>query len=79
MNLCKYGIHRWEEEEGGMMESSVMRCKDCGVVIKDNPMGKVYQMPEGEESRVVDIDKTIIMLAAGGVLATALFLLSRRK
>ncbi|GEM_PF-5130878 len=80
MNLCKFGIHRWEEKEGGTLESSVKECKDCGTVIKKSPISTEYHVPEGADSRIVNLDKKLFLFLAGGILGVLYaFLKSRDK
>ncbi len=79
MKLCKFGLHRWEEEEGGAFESTVKRCTKCGTVVKENPVATEYRIPEGADSRIVKVNKNIFLMALGGLLLTALIVLKRRK
>jgi hypothetical protein len=79
MNLCKFGLHRWEEKEGGPFDKRVKECKDCGTVIKENAFSTEYRVPEGANSRIVNVNKKIFWAAAGGLLATAFVLWKRRK
>lgn len=79
MNLCKFGIHRWEEKEGGPFDKMVKECKDCGTVIRQNMLSTEYRVPEGKGSRIVNVNKKIFWAAAGGLLATALVIWKRKK
>lgn len=78
MNLCRFGIHRWEEKEGGPLDIHAKECKNCGTVIKENPISTEYRVPEGVDSRIVNVNKKIFWVAAGGLLATALIFWRRR-